>query len=282
MLVHDDLSRLQARIDAVRWYHEFDFGNGLRAQSCTPDVAIHRPMWRFVEQQLDAIDFRGKSVLDVGCWDGYWSFYAERRGAARVLAVDDASQNWSDGQGIWLARELLESRVEIDQRVSVYELAGLGRKFDIILLLGVYYHLFDPYHALAQIRHCCHADSLVLIEGNEALGLPAKAAMLDLDQRTSRFLPTREALEDLLRAAYFKVEVAHAMDFPLERPSWGWRLRMAARAILGDRAGVAALTGPLLAARRVFLRCTPFNGVNVAHDYRPPFGLQVYDGRFED
>ena len=40
-----------------------------------------------MEQQLDAVPFHGKSVLDIGCWDGYWSFYAERRGAASVLAT---------------------------------------------------------------------------------------------------------------------------------------------------------------------------------------------------
>src|SRR2546427_7379454 len=135
------MSKLQEEIDAVIWYHEFDFGNGLVARSNTPDVAYHRRSWRFIERQLAAVDFHGKSVLDIGCWDGYWSFYAERRGAASVLASDDVTQNWADGRGLPLARELLGSNVEIRQDVSIYDLSSLNRQFDIILCLGVFYHL---------------------------------------------------------------------------------------------------------------------------------------------
>lgn len=280
-----DLAEQQARIDAVTWYHEFDFGNGLQARSTIPDAAIHRPIWRFIERQLDAVDFRGKTVLDIGCWDGYWSFYAERQGAARVLAIDDASQNWSDGRGLHLAKELFCSNVEIDRHVSVYELEPLGRSFDIILFLGVYYHLLDPYLALAQIRRRCHAGSQVLIEGNAALGLPAKSALIDMDARTCKFAPTLEAFKELLRAAYFSVASEHAMETAptaLHLPGWGWRLRLCAQALFGSRAGVVGMTRPLLALRRVFLSCMPMTGNNPAHYYKPPFGLHVFDERFDD
>jgi tRNA (mo5U34)-methyltransferase len=281
----ESLAAKQARIDAVRWYHEFDFGNGLHARSTTPDVEVHRAMWRFIQQQLDQVDFRGKTVLDVGCWDGHWSFYAERRGARSVLAADDLTQNWSDGRGLHLARELYGSNIEINQHLSVFDLASLGRKFDIILLLGVYYHLLDPYYAFAQVRHCCHADSLVLIEGNEGLALPAKAALFDLGNRTSKFVPTLGALEEMLRAAYFTVASTQSMESPAgarERPGWGWRMRMCAQALLGSRGGVADLMQPVLAMRRTFLTCVPMTGRNDAHVYRPPFGLHMYDDRFGD
>jgi tRNA (mo5U34)-methyltransferase len=278
-----NLAQEQARIDDVAWYHEFDFGNGLKAQSTTPDVEIHRPMWRFVEEQLDAVDFRGKSVLDLGCWDGYWSFYAERRGARSVLAADDGSQNWSAGKGVHLAKELFGSNIEINQHLSVYELESLSRKFDIILFLGVYYHLLDPFNALAQIRHCCHADTLVLIEGNEGMGLPGHTVRFDLDNRTSKFVPTEEAMADLLRAAYFLVQARKPMAMPpaaTQRPGWKWRLRLAVQALLGSREGVAKLQQPLLAIRRVFWSCVPMTGANDAHFYKPPFGLHAYDARF--
>lgn len=279
-----DLAQQQARIDAIDWYHEFNFGHGLKARSNSSDVAIHRPMWRFVEEQLDAVDFRDKTVLDVGCWDGYWSFYAERRGARSVLATDDASQNWSDGRGIHLARELYGSNVEINQGLSVFELSSLQRKFDIILFLGVYYHLLDPFYALAQIRHCCHPGTLVLIEGNEGLGIPAKTAAIDLENATSKFLPTLEALDALVRAAYLSVVSHSAMECTAaaEQPGWKWRLRMCLRALLGSRAGVVEMLRPLLAIRRVFLHCVPMTGTNRAHLYKPPFGLHAYDERFAE
>ena len=76
-----DAAQMQARIDAINWYHEFDFGHGLKARATTADAEFHRELWQFMERQLDGINFQGKRVLDVGCWDGYWSFYAERRGA---------------------------------------------------------------------------------------------------------------------------------------------------------------------------------------------------------
>src|SRR5262245_8431367 len=119
-----DLSEVQKRIDAITWYHEFDFGNGLRARPATPPSHGHRAIWSFVEENLGQVDFRGKSVLDIGCWDGCWSFYAERRGAKSVLATDDCSQNWGAGGGIHLARELLGSSIVIDQERSAYDLAS--------------------------------------------------------------------------------------------------------------------------------------------------------------
>ena len=127
----------QARIDEIDWYHEFDFGRGLKARSTAPDVSWHRQVWRFVERQLEGVDFRDKTVLEVGAWDGYWSFLAERRGAKYVLASDDLTQNWSDGRGIHLAKEMLGSHVDINQGLSVYRLGELGRTFDIVMCFGV-------------------------------------------------------------------------------------------------------------------------------------------------
>src|SRR3979411_960177 len=123
------MSDIQRRIDRIHWYHEFDFGNGLRSEVKTPDAKSHRALWRFIETQLDKIDFTDKAVLDIGCWDGYWSFYAERRGAARVLATDDRSQNWAGSAGFTVARELLKSSVESDLHLSVYDLNKLPAQF---------------------------------------------------------------------------------------------------------------------------------------------------------
>src|SRR5207245_1655523 len=125
----------------VRWYHEIDFGNGLKSRSPAAKLESRRRVWGFNEQQLDAVDFRGKEVLDIGCWDGYWSFYAERNGAKHVLATDDVSQRWSVGNGLLVAKEILQSGIETRQDLSIYRLDSLGRKFDVIMCFGVYYHL---------------------------------------------------------------------------------------------------------------------------------------------
>ena len=259
----------QVNIDQIDWYHEFDFGRGLKARSKAPDVAWHRQVWRFVEHQLEGIDFRGKTVLDVGAWDGYWSFYAERRGARSVLASDDLTQNWSDGRGIHLAKELLGSGVEINQSVSVYQLGALKRTFDIVMCFGVYYHLLDPLYAFAQIRHCCHDNTLVLLDGDVGRsGMRADEVRYRFDDSSlSAFVPSIPALETLLRVSYLRVQ-SHAWLRP--------------RTFYKDGAAVQQLRYILNkpSVDRAFTVCTPFKGANDLHAYEPPFGLSVYDDRY--
>jgi tRNA (mo5U34)-methyltransferase len=291
-----DVSSLRQRIESVSWYHELDLGNGLRTRPRVPAAHGHRLIWAFIEGQLGTIDFRGKSVLDIGCWDGRWSFYAERRGAASVLAADDRTQNWAGSEGIHIARELLGSSVQVNQHLSVYELSSLRQTFDVILFLGVYYHLFDPFHALAQIRHCCHAGSLVLIEGPVATELRPGEVLYDFADHTCEVLPHPEALRQLARAAYLEEAGRVFLDprGPVGEPGWGWRRRLracrdglaGARAWAREGLGLLGLGPgrgrPRKASRRMFLTCTPFVGSNEVHVYRPPFGLHRYDDRFRE
>lgn len=264
-------SNLQERVDEIQWYHEFDFGGGLKAQSLTPDAASHRKVWRFIEQQLDNVDFHDKTVLDIGAWDGYWSFLAERKGAKYVLASDDVSQNWSDGRGLPLAKELLRSSVYIDQNLSVYDLASLNRKFDVVMCLGIYYHLLDPFYAFAQIRHCCHPSTLVLLEGNVGrVAMRADEVRYTFgDSSLSSFVPSARALENLLKLAYLRVESQAWL-----RP--GSFLRV--RGLVQHLRRFKTISTTFI--DRAFTICTPFEGVNALHTYEPPFNLGNYDNRF--
>lgn len=258
---------LQARIDSIHWYHEMDLGNGLRSVSREPDVALHRPIWRFIEAQLAEVDLRGKSVLDVGCWDGHFSFLAERAGAKSVLATDDLSQSWSDGGGLLLARELLGSRVEVRQHVSIYDLGSLGRTFDVIFCFGIYYHLRDPFFAFTQLRHCCQPGSLVLVEGDIGATLDPHTAVYRFapGDRGPGFLPSAEALASLLDAAYLSID-RRALLHPIADKPLRWLRR----------------TLPREAKNRIFCVCRPHEGINESYTYRPPFGLARYDPRFRD
>jgi tRNA (mo5U34)-methyltransferase len=289
-----DLAAAQRQIDAIEWYHEFDFGNGLRTKSAVAGGHGHRYIWEFIRRHLDTIDFRGKSVLDIGAWDGYWSFEAEKRGARRVLATDDVSQNYMAGTGIHLAKELLNSRIDVRQDLSVYKLDTLGEKFDVVLFLGVYYHLHEPFHALAQIRHCCHPGTVVVIDGPVTEGLAPGEALYNFADHSAEWLPTVGALQQLVRGTYF-TETRHELMAggtagvaPAGRLGWRYRLGMVWDALRGSRAGIRERANriapppvpPRANVRRLVMTCKPFEGVEDLHIYPPPIGLHMYDPRF--
>jgi tRNA (mo5U34)-methyltransferase len=111
--------------------------------------------------QLDKIDFRGKSVLDIGCWDGFQSFYAESQGAARVVGADDLSQRHMGQNAREFAKEKLKSRVEF-LNINVYDLSPkyLGQ-FDIVMMFGVLYHLIHPMLGIEKACSVCKQDFLM-------------------------------------------------------------------------------------------------------------------------
>jgi tRNA (mo5U34)-methyltransferase len=264
---------LRSRVEHYdAWYHEIDFGGGVRSRPKHP----HRDIWAAIEQFLAPVDFLGRSVLDIGCWDGNWSFLAERRGAASVLATDDNSQHWTrtasgigtnespePGLGFQLAREALESRVIYRGDVSAYHLDRLGQRFDVVLFLGVFYHLTHLMSALTQLRHVVNPGGVVILEG-AAINDHKKSSMDFLYGPEDGFggtlepervdpsnwsIPTIRCLHDMLNACYFEVK---RLDF------------QPAHLIRG----------------RVLMEARPVVFNNPQHIYRPPFGLDQYDTRF--
>jgi tRNA (mo5U34)-methyltransferase len=145
-LTPDELRR---EVHTRTWFHTIDLGNGVRTpgQKDTPsEVSLF---------QIPS-DLTGKTVLDVGAYDGFYSFEAERRGAARVVASDSWTWNWhgSDARRNFdLAHEVLQSTVE-PVVVSVEELCPetVGGVFDVVLFLGVLYHAPDPIGYLRNVR----------------------------------------------------------------------------------------------------------------------------------
>jgi tRNA (mo5U34)-methyltransferase len=153
---------LQARADAIRWWHTIDLGHGVVTKGVD-----HAQAARLSRLHLPA-DLSGRSVLDIGAWDGFFSFEAEHRGAARVVAADYYSWHgtgWGTGQGkagFELARKALGSRVE-DVDVDVMDLSKerIGT-FDVVFFLGVLYHLPNPLLALERVAAV--TDGLLVLE----------------------------------------------------------------------------------------------------------------------
>lgn len=150
--VHQVADERRQQFLSNRWWHSIDLGNGFITPGAIPLAEMQA---NFAYLQLPE-DLTGKRVLDIGCWDGFYSFECERRGA-EVVAVDC----WRP-DGFFLAHEALRSRVQFHE-LSVYQLsrAELG-KFDIVLFLGVLYHLRHPLLALERV--CEMTDDFALIE----------------------------------------------------------------------------------------------------------------------
>jgi tRNA (mo5U34)-methyltransferase len=141
---------LKEKISALPWYQQIDFGNGL--------VAPGKVKIEYLNAQADAYFgdgiLAGKTFLDIGCWDGYNSFEATRRGAARVLATDHfawSDECWGNRGSFELGRSHLAPSVEV-MDIDVPDLTPerVG-KFDVVLFAGVFYHLRNPFLALENL-----------------------------------------------------------------------------------------------------------------------------------
>jgi tRNA (mo5U34)-methyltransferase len=143
----DELEAVRREVDRLKWYHKIDLGNGI----VTPGVDdSERKLRRLhLPERLD-----GKSVLDIGAWDGFFSFEAEKRGAKRVLATDSYVWNgctWGSKEGFLLARRVFRSKVE-DMNIDLFEMSPeKPGVFDVVLFCGVLYHMKHPLLALEKL-----------------------------------------------------------------------------------------------------------------------------------
>jgi tRNA (mo5U34)-methyltransferase len=189
---------LRRRVDAIRWFHTIDLGHGI----VTPgEDDSPRKLARL---RLPA-SLAGRTVLDVGAMDGFFAFEAERRGAARVVAVDPASWRTSRA-GFDLAHAALRSRVEAVTLDSLDELDALGT-FDVVLFLGVLYHLPDPWPVLARVAALA-TERLVVETHADLLDTPVPGVVYypgaEVDGDASNFWgPNVAMLVERLRDAGF-------------------------------------------------------------------------------
>jgi tRNA (mo5U34)-methyltransferase len=154
---------LSARVAALGyWYHKIDLPGGIVTPGWAPiDPAAYRV----------PDDLTGKRVLDVGAWDGYWTFEALNRGASEVVAIDDFSDLLSrletrTGWGNFdLCRDALGYSDAQCKRhdISVYDVteAQFGR-FDYVFCFGLLYHLRHPLLALDRLAAIC--DEAIFVE----------------------------------------------------------------------------------------------------------------------
>jgi tRNA (mo5U34)-methyltransferase len=157
-MVHSDLTAEQVRArvrELGTWFHNLN----LHGVQTAPDHFLGdypRTKWKSFANAIPA-DLRGRTVLDIGCNGGFYSIEMKRRGADRVVGIDFDERYLAQAR---FAAEICEVEIEF-QKLSVYDVAKLGQKFDIVLFMGVLYHLRHPLLALDLIHEHVARDLLV-------------------------------------------------------------------------------------------------------------------------
>ena len=204
------VDELRTRVDEITWFHTMDLGNGVVTPGIDPSPS------RLAKIGIPD-DLSGKTVLDVGAWDGFFSFEAERRGAERVLAVDSFSWEgggWGSKAGFELAHQTLGSGVE-SKSVDVLELSPerIGT-FDVVLFLGVLYHMRHPLLALERVASV--TGKLLIVETHvDLIRLRRPAAAFypgpEMNRDPSNWWgPNPAAVEAMLHSVGFpRVEIVH-------------------------------------------------------------------------
>jgi len=174
---------LRSEMESIPWYHTIDLGNGL----ITPGTS-------FSDERLACLkipgDLTGLSVLDIGAWDGMISFECERRGAARVVALDSyvwGAECKGSGRGFDFAKRVLNSKVE-KCVCEVQDISPVIGMFDVVIFYQILYHMRHPLLCLEKIAAITKPGGLMVFE--------SVVDMLEITRPAMAFYPGTELCDD--------------------------------------------------------------------------------------
>jgi tRNA (mo5U34)-methyltransferase len=205
------------------WFHNIDLGG---VQTAPGHFLGDYPAmkWAGFAHAIPQ-DLTGLSVLDIGCNGGFYAIAMKRRGARRVVGIDSDEDYLAQAR---FAAEVLGHDISFLQ-LDVYDVGALGERFDLVLFMGVLYHLRHPLLALDLIREHVTGDRLVFqaMQRGAASGAPvesdypfAETGVFDrpdwprlhfVEHRyagdpTNWWIPNGPCAEAMLRSAGFAVE----------------------------------------------------------------------------
>lgn len=214
---------IEERVEALGpWFHNLELNGVMTA----PDHFLGdypKVKWRRFADSIPT-DLSGRSVLDIGCNGGFFSIEMKRRGASRVLGLD-CDEGYLDQARF--AAEVAGLEISF-VNLSVYDIAALKERFDLVLFMGVFYHLRHPLLALDLIREHAAPDVMVFqsmlrgsdqiydVGGNppfwatnqfDAPGFP-KLHFIEqsyADDPTNWWVPNRACVEAMLRSSGFHI-----------------------------------------------------------------------------
>jgi tRNA (mo5U34)-methyltransferase len=177
----------QALVDEIRslkWFHSIDLGNGLVTPGSVPLETLTA-----MASVIFSEPVKGKSVIDIGCWDGYFAVEAARRGARSVLATDDFvwRAGYTKRRNTEIAAELAAPSVLKVKQIDVLDISPetVGAH-EVVIFTGVLYHMRHPLLALEKAASVC--SELLIVETHIESMNEARPAMI--------FYPGKELADD--------------------------------------------------------------------------------------
>ena len=220
-----DVQSLKTRIQELGpWFHNLS----LRGVQTAEDHFLgDYPQVKFDSFRNSLpVDMSGLSVLDIGCNGGFYAMEMKRRGASRVVGIDSDEKYLRQAE---FASEVLNLDIEF-VRMTVWDIAMLQERFDLVIFMGVFYHLRHPLLALDLIHEHVAKDMLLfqsMQRGSDQLELVASdydfkevnifrassfPAMYFIENsyshdETNWWIPNRSGVEAMLRSAGFEIEM---------------------------------------------------------------------------
>jgi tRNA (mo5U34)-methyltransferase len=223
------VDEIRHRVESLGpWFHNLDLG-GVKTAPAHFLGDYPAVKWRRFSQAIPR-DLTGRTVLDIGCNAGFYSIEMKRRGAARVLGIDSNAEYLAQAR---FAGEVSGCEIEF-RELSVYDIGRLGERFDVVLFMGVLYHLRHPLLALDLIHEHVARDLLVfqsMLRGSSKVDSvdenyhfweshhfdsPSYPKLHFIEKRyaddpTNWWVPNRACVEAMLRSAGFKI-IGHPED----------------------------------------------------------------------
>lgn len=220
--------QIEQRVRSLgEWFHNLDL-KGVRTAPGHFLGDFPNVFWKSFQHAFPT-DLAGKSVLDIGCNAGFYSIEMKRRGASRVVGIDCDERYLAQAR---FATEVRGLEVEF-HKMDVYDVGSLREQFDVVLFMGVLYHLRHPLLAMDLLYEHVVKDTLIfqtLERGSTQVGplapdhpITERAIFERPDYPKMHFIeheyagdwtnwwaPNRACTEAMLRSAGFDI---------LERPS---------------------------------------------------------------
>jgi tRNA (mo5U34)-methyltransferase len=192
---NENLSTLKKKISSVsNWYHRVEVAPGI----FTPGINDSYDVLNNLDIPLDCSGLR---ILDLGARDGFFSIMLEKRNAKEVIALDHVPP---EKTGFPVLKEIFNSKVKYINE-NIYDLSPEKYgEFDIVLCLGLLYHLRNPLLALDNIRRVCKRvlyvesfciDNRFILPDKSSKNLSSISRQL-LDIPIMEFYPTDELSSD--------------------------------------------------------------------------------------